>query len=68
MGESSSSLLSLILLLAACVRILLDIFQVDLNRLPLTAAVGPRAQQVHRWGLIFAWGYLILFTPAYFAS
>jgi len=67
MGESSS-LLSLILLLAACVRILLDIFQVDLGRLPLTAAFGMRGTKIHRWGLIFAWGYLILFAPAYLAS
>ena len=59
---------TLILLLAACLRILLDIFNVDLGRLPLTAALGARGTALHRWGLIFSWGYLLLFAPSFLAG
>lgn len=62
------SWLNFTLLLLAAGRILLDIFSFDLAKLPLTQRLGARGKAVHRWGLIFSWGYLILFAPAFLAA
>jgi len=61
----NASWLNFTLLLLAAGRILLDLFSFDLNKLPLTKHLGPRGKLIHRWGLIFSWGYFILFVPAF---
>jgi hypothetical protein len=54
-----------LLLVLAAGRIILDLANIDLGRLPLTARLGERGPAVHRWGLVFCWGYLLLFLPGY---
>ena len=61
----ANSWISFTLLLLAAGRILLDLFSFDLAKLPLTKCLGPRGKHIHRWGLIFSWGYLLLFAPAF---
>ena len=68
MNLASSSWLNFALLLLAAFRILLDLFSFDLQKLPLTQSLGPRGKEIHRWGLIFSWGYLLLFAPAFLWS
>lgn len=48
----------------ASLRIYLELIGFDFNSLPITKKMGhARSRNVHRMGLIFSIGYIVLFAP-----
>ncbi len=63
----------LICLILAVFRIYLEVINFDFSTLPITKSIGDKmgtsaSQNIHKAGLFFSTGYIVLFAPYFFIS
>jgi len=71
--DSGNTTMTLILLIIACLRVYLEVVGFNFEKLPLTCSLNNRmgndyGKKLHRYGLFFSIGYIILFAPTFLLS